>query len=143
MRPEREIDSRVAQEIFGHEVFAKDENFHESTEAGIRPLRNYSSDMGAAWLVAEKMRISLIPIEGGSWFAFVGGENGWANPESFLEYLRSGDFSQCGASVGPNPAQAICEAALVANQKQKLQNPAEPLLTVVPDADAEDPQSLH
>jgi len=144
MHPGREIDARVAQEIFGYEVFAKNKVLHETVDTGVRPLRNYSKEMEWAWLVAEKMRISIIPIEGGSWFAFVGPKQGWSNPEAFLEYLKAGDFSQCGAAVGANPAQVICEAALVANQKQKALANSEPQLSVVPEIpDSEEPKSLH
>ncbi len=119
MRPGREIDARVAQEIFGFEVFAKNKVLHESSEKGPRPLKNYSKEIVWAWQVAEKMRVSLVPIEGGQWFAFAGPIGGWENPEAFLTYLRGGDFSQCGASVNAVAATAICEAALVVNQKMK------------------------
>lgn len=121
MSLERDIDTRIAQEIFGFQVFAKNNVLHETAENGDRPLKPYSKEMNCAWIVAEKMRVSIIPIEDGNWFAFIGPQTGWSNPEAFLEFLRNGDFSQCGASVGSNPAQVICEAALVANQKQKAQ----------------------
>lgn len=120
MRPGREIDARVAKEIFGYEVWAKNKVLHEKTEAGDRPLRAYSKDMTWAWEVAAKMRISLVPIDEAQWFAFASGKSGWESPEHFLEYLRGGDFRTCGAAVGDNPAQVICEAALVANDKAKL-----------------------
>lgn len=119
MQQGREIDSRVAAEIFGHEVFTQDNELHEKTETGSYPLRAYSTEMKFAWLVAEKMRVSIIPIEGGQWFAFFSKHNGWDSPEAFLKFLKEGDFSNCGASVGDNAARVICEAALVAHQKQQ------------------------
>lgn len=130
MRPGREIDARIAQEVFGYQVIAKNKVLHETAPSGLRPLRSYSKDMQWAWLVAEKIRISIIPIENGNWFAFAGPEKGWSQPEAFLEYLKDGDFSRCGAAVGENPAQAICEAALVAHEKQKSQLQTEPSLTL-------------
>lgn len=118
MQMGREIDTRVATEIFGYEVFFENKELYETTENGPRPLAHYSGKMEFAWLVAEKMRVSLIPIEGGQWFAFFSKHEGWDSPEAFLTFLKQGDFSKCGASVGENAAQVICEAALVAKQKQ-------------------------
>lgn len=130
----RELDTRVAREIFGYQVFEQEGVLQESAPEGDRPLRPYSTDMQVAWLVAEKMRISIMPVEGGSWFAFVGPETGWPTPEAFLEYLRAGDFSECGAAVGDQAPEVICRAALVANQKQKALHPShEPQLTLVRD----------
>jgi hypothetical protein len=137
MRPGREIDARVAQEIFGYEVFAKNKVLHENTEKGPRPLRNYSKEIEWAWKVAEQMRVSLIPIEGGQWFAFAGPIQGWENPEAFLTYLRNGDFSKCGASVNSDAAAAICEAALVANQKNKKMDEEQAQPETQPEAPAE------
>lgn len=117
MRPGREIDARVAQEIFGYEVWAKNKVLHERTEKGERPLRPYSKEMTWAWEVAAKMRVSIIPIDEKQWFAFAGDMKGWESPEHFLQFLREGDFRYCGAAVGENPAQTICEAALNAHQK--------------------------
>jgi hypothetical protein len=119
MRPSREIDARVAQEIFGYQVVTHNNVLHESAEKGIRPLPDYSQSMEWAWTVADKMRVSMIPVEDGNWFAFVGPQKGWSSPEAFLEFLRTGDFAECGAAVGRSPAMVICEAALVANQKQQ------------------------
>lgn len=118
MRPGREIDARIAQDIFGHEVFAKNKVLHEKAEKGERPLKNYTRDMEWAWIVADKMRISLIPVEGGMWFAFAGKIEGWENPQALLKYLENGDFSSCGAAVSENAAEAICKAALVAHEKR-------------------------
>lgn len=147
MRPGREIDARVAQEIFGYEVFANNDVLHESTDLGVRPLSNYCKDMGSAWKITEKMKISLIPVENGNWFAFVGPQDGWTAPEAFLEFLRNGNFDLCGAAVGPSAPQVICEAALIANQKRKLSRAPDPSekKTSLLDADAPDGNStpLH
>ncbi|MBX2986634.1 MAG: hypothetical protein KF802_01945 [Bdellovibrionaceae bacterium] len=126
MRPGREIDARVAQEIFGHEVWAKNKVLHERTDKGERPLRFYSRDIEFAWEVAEKLRISLVPIEDGQWFAFAGDMKGWPSPQDFLRYLEQGDFSHCGAAVGPSAAAVICEAALVSLGKRRLHVVPEP-----------------
>lgn len=122
MRPGRELDARVAQEIFGYEVYAKNKVLHEKTPQGERPLKTYSRDMEWAWPVAERLRISLIPTEGSYWFAFAGPHDGWQSPAEFLQYLEDGDFSLCGASVDENPAKAICEAALKVVEKRREQD---------------------
>ncbi len=118
MRPGREIDTRVAREIFGHEVWATNKVLHEKAPLGKRPLRCYSKDIEHAWEVAREMHISLIPIEGGQWFAFAGTSTGWKSPQEFIEALQKGDFVESGAAVGENPALAICLAALTAKEKQ-------------------------
>lgn len=53
MRPGREIDARVAQEVFGHKVWAQNKTLFESAEKRERPLRKYSTEMEWAWEVAE------------------------------------------------------------------------------------------
>lgn len=120
MRPGREIDCRVAQEVFGHEIFVKKKILHEKTPLGERPLRKYDQEIEDAWLIAEKMYISLVAIQGGEWFAFAGANEGWESPTAFLKYLEAGDFSLCGASVHKKVAKAICEAALKAAEKRRF-----------------------
>ena len=95
---------------------------HEVTPLGERPLRNYTKEIEFAWEVAEKMRVALIPIEGGNWFALAGKIEGWTGPEALLHYLQGGDFSDCGASVGASAPLVICQSALVAREKQKLRD---------------------
>ncbi len=119
MESTQATDIRVAQEIFGYKVFQKETILFETTEKGDRPLSPYSQLMSCAWLVAEKMRISLVAIENSQWFAFTASNDGWPSPDVFLEYLQQGDFELCGAAVSINPAEAICAAALVAREKQK------------------------
>lgn len=145
MRPGREIDTRVAQEIFGYEVSVQDKVLQENSDAGLRPLKNYSQEMQWAWQIGEKMRVSLIPVENNQWFAFVGPQEGWTAPEAFLEFLRGGDFSMCGAAVHVNAAQAICEAALVANQKRKLAAGEEltSSASLAPETESNSNPSLH
>ena len=53
----------------GHEVVIKRRDPTEVTPAGERPLREQTKEIGAAFEVAKKLNISLIPIEGGPWFA--------------------------------------------------------------------------
>jgi hypothetical protein len=122
MRPGREIDARIAKEIFGYEVWAKNKVLHERAEKGERPLRNYSKEIEFAWEVATKMRVSLVPIEGGEWFAFIAPKDGWKSPIDFLKYLEGGDFTDCGAFVDASAPMAICQAALkVMEKRQALQ----------------------
>ncbi|MBS1962075.1 MAG: hypothetical protein JST04_07665 [Bdellovibrionales bacterium] len=119
MRPGRELDCSVAQEVLGHEVYVKNRVLHERTPEGDRPLRHYTQEIQWAWEVAERANISLIPIENGSWFALAGTEFGWKSPAEFITYLQSGDFLNSGAAVGPNPALMICVAATKAVAAKK------------------------
>jgi hypothetical protein len=119
MRPGRELDCSVAQEILGHDVYVKNRVLHERTPQGDRPLRNYTKEMQWAWEVAERANISLIPIENGSWFALAGTEFGWQSPAEFIAFLQKGDFLTSGAAVGPNPALMICVAAMKAFESKK------------------------
>jgi hypothetical protein len=109
MRPGREIDTKIAKEVFGYEVWATKKVLYERTPLGKRPLRKYSSQMESAWEVVEKVKITLLPTGGKC----------WENPAEFVEYLQAGDFKKCGAAESENPAFAICQAALTAIQKQK------------------------
>jgi hypothetical protein len=114
MRPGRELDTLIAQHIFGHEVVIKRRVPTEVTPAGDRPLREYSKEIGAAFEVAKKLNISLIPIEGGSWFALAGKQEGFPSPAAFIEYLGAGNFVDAGAAVTESPALSICLAAMKA-----------------------------
>lgn len=114
MRPGRELDTMIAQHIFGHEVIIKRKIPTEVTPAGERPLREYSKEIGAAFDVAKKLNISLIPIEGGQWFALKGKEEGFTSPASFIEYLSAGNFVDAGAAVTESPSLSICLAAMKA-----------------------------
>lgn len=114
MRPGRELDTMIAQHIFGHEVIIKRKVPTEVTPSGERPLREYSKEIGAAFDVAKKLNISLIPIEGGQWFALKGKEEGFTSPASFIEYLSAGNFVDAGAAVTESPSLSICLAAMKA-----------------------------
>jgi hypothetical protein len=127
MQPGRELNIKIATEIFGYKVWKHKGKWTENPPAGDRPLRNYSNDMQFAWEVAEKMKITLIPIVGGQWFAFVGSpENaGWESPKAVLQFLEAGNFTAAGAALDANPALAICIAAIKASEKNKTQaNPS-------------------
>jgi hypothetical protein len=119
MRPGREIDTKIAKEVFGYEVWATKKVLYERTPLGKRPLRKYSSQMESAWEVVEKVKITLLPTQGNLWLALAAGGKCWENPAEFVEYLQAGDFKKCGAAESENPAFAICQAALTAIQKQK------------------------
>ena len=112
MRPGRELDTMIAQHIFGHDVVIKRKVPTEVTPSGERPLREYSKEIGAAFDVAKKLNISLIPIEGGQWFALKGKEEGFTSPASFIEYLSAGNFVDAGAAVTESPSLSICLAAM-------------------------------
>lgn len=112
MRPGRELDTMIAQHIFNHEVIIKRKIPTEVTPAGERPLREYSKEIGAAFDVARKLNISLIPIEGGQWFALKGGNEGFKSPAEFIQYLSEGNFVDAGAAVTDNAPLSICLAAM-------------------------------
>lgn len=141
MRPGREIDTRIAKEVFGHNVWAQGKQLFENAALGDRPLRKYSKEIEWALEVAKHMRIALLPIEGGEWFAFVGPaeKDGWESPTAMLEFLGKGEFNDCGASVNEDLPLAICEAALKAAEKRRQQAPQ---LTVV-EPQPENQDSLH
>jgi hypothetical protein len=114
MRPGREIDCRIAQEVMGYRVFVQKHVLHEETPQGSRPLRFYTREMGDAWEVAQKMNITILPIENNQWFAMVGRIGGWKSPQDFISYLQEGNFVDAGAAMAENAAKSICLAALKA-----------------------------
>jgi len=121
MRPGRELDTRIAREIFGHEVWATNKTLHEKLPDGTkRLLKSYSREMEWAAAVAEKMRVTLLPLADDQWFAFVGEGAGWRSPQAFVDFLQRGDFLHCGASIGTDLPLCICEAAIRAIDKQHV-----------------------
>lgn len=120
MRPGREIDCKLAESVFGYRVHVKKGILFEETPNGDRPLRRYTKEMDAAWEVADKLRIAVIPVEGGQWFALVNGGEGWKSPADFIAYLQTGSFANAGAAVAESPSQAVCLAAL--SSLQSLEN---------------------
>ncbi|MEK7357642.1 MAG: hypothetical protein AAB250_14420 [Bdellovibrionota bacterium] len=139
MRPGREIDARIAKEVFGFKVWPQGKILFENAPLGDRPLRKYSKEMEWAMEVAKHMHVALLPIAGGEWFAFVGpvDKPGWESPTAMLEFLGTGQFNDCGASVNAEPAVAICEAALKAAEKRK--QAAEQPAAQVTDENLEEP----
>jgi hypothetical protein len=119
MRPGRELDCTIAEQVFEHRVFVKKRMLFEETPKGERPLREYTKDIAAAWEVAEKMSISMIPIENGNWFAMVGSEYGWKSPADFIQYMQTGKFVDSGAAVGVSAPLVICLAAMKAIETRK------------------------
>lgn len=117
MRPGRELDTYIAQEVLGHPVKVKQRDLWEVTPLGERPLRKFSRDITAAWEIVEKMGITVIPVADGNWFAFVGTGERWKSPTEFVEFLQKGDFMHSGAAVGENPAETICFAAVKSIEK--------------------------
>ncbi len=111
MRPGTEMDTFIAQKVFGYPVKVKMTQLWEVTDKGERPLRKYSREIAAAWEVVEKMGITIIPVENGQWFAFVGTGEPWQSPAAFVEFLAKGQFTTSGAAVGTIPAEVICIAA--------------------------------
>jgi len=119
MRPGREIDTQISQEVMGYQVKIKAKEPWEVTPLGERPLRKYSKEIAAAWEVAEKMNVTLIPVQVGAWFALAGKAQRFQSPDEFIKMMSEKDYAQTGAAADENPALAICQAALkaVANRK--------------------------
>lgn len=113
IQEDRGIDKIMATKILGHEIFNEQNgSTKEKLENGqTRPLRNYSKEIGAAWEVANKIGVTLLPTSEG-WFALIGAEAQWKSPAEFVEYLAKGNFVNSGAAVSPDGPMAICLAAL-------------------------------
>lgn len=117
----QEIDALVAEHVFGHPLIRyKTGTVKEKIPSGnVRPLRPYSKDISAAWEVAVKMGVTLIPVEGKMWFALVGTSEGWQSPADLVKYRAAEDFTSGGAAVQASAPLAICLAALTAISKRK------------------------
>ena len=96
----RELDRIVAQSVMGRTVSQQKREVFESTEKGTRPLANYTTDISAAWEVAEHMAITLVPIQENSWFALVGRGSRWASPAGVHQVSRSGRLLERGRRRG-------------------------------------------
>lgn len=121
----REINMKIATDVFGHEVFKEKGILTERRPIGDRPLRNYCTDMEWAWEVADKMKMTIIPTNDNQWFAFVGStdkQEGWSSPTEALEFLHSGEFSEAGAALNDKATMAICLAALKAVEKRSMES---------------------
>ena len=110
---DRSLDKFIAQKILGYHLSSDHRGAMRETIAGgqSRPLRMYSNDMGAAWEVATKLGITLLPTDEG-WFALIGPDNKWRSPTNFIEYLAKADFVKAGAAVSIEGPMSICLAAL-------------------------------
>ncbi len=122
MRPGRELNTRIATEVLGYKVARHKGVLTEFRPNGERPLRDYSNEMEFAFEVAQKMKVTLIPIVGEQWFAFIGDPDsgGWESPQAVLQFLEAGKFTNSGAAADENPALAICVAALKCAEKKRL-----------------------
>lgn len=111
---DRSLDKFIAQKILGYAVHSDSRGaVRETPVAGgqSRPLRSYSNDMTAAWEVATKLGVTLLPTDEG-WFCLIGPENKWRSPAHFIEFLAKADFVKAGAAVSVEGPMSICLAAL-------------------------------
>jgi hypothetical protein len=115
----RELDVLIAEHILGHGIVRqKKGTIKERVSPQIfRPLRAYSKDIGAAWEVVERLKITLIPIEGDRWFSFVGKRAGWESPADLFKYLQEANFVESGAAIADTAPLAICLAAIKTIEK--------------------------
>lgn len=134
MRPGRELNVKIATEIFNHQVELIKGELYEIHSTGQFPLKDYSGEMQNAWEIVQKMKVTLIPIVGDQWFAFIGSVSnlGWDSPQAVLHFLESGDFASSGAALDESPSLAICMAAVKAADKRKssLNEADEPQTTI-------------
>lgn len=109
---DREIDKLMASKVLGHTLYyEKSGAMRERLENGqTRPLRTYTTDIGAAWEIATKLGVTLLPTTEG-WFALIGDKPQWRSPAEFMTYLQKADFVRAGAAVAPQASAAICLAA--------------------------------
>lgn len=120
MRAGRELDRVIAQRVMGYVVTQQKREVFEATPKGTRPLAHYTTDISAAWEVAERLAITLIPVQGGQWFALVGKGERWNSPADFLKFLGEGKFLNAGAAVAETAAMTICQAALNSIENKEL-----------------------
>ena len=120
MRAGRELDRVIAERVLGHVVTQQKREVFEATEKGTRPLANYTTDIEAAWEVAEKLSITLIPVKENAWFTLVGRGERWSSPADFLQFLGEGKFLNAGAAVNDTAPMAICAAAIKAIENAEI-----------------------
>lgn len=69
----RDLDALVAQHIFGNEVKSAEWGHYRVTEDGGAFIPWYTTEMGAAWAIAEKFQLSVNPVRHASpsrWLVF-------------------------------------------------------------------------
>lgn len=119
-RAGRRFDAWLAREVLGHSVVQqKNGAWQEGTPEGVRPLKEFSKDIGAAWELVERLNITLIPVEGGQWFALAGQASRWQSPAEFLRVVSLGRFKEMGAAVGHDVAFTICLSAYQAIEARR------------------------
>lgn len=121
MEAGRSLDVAVAEQVMGFAVSPKGDDWVEQRPEGSRPVRPYSTDIGAAWEVVEKLGVTLLPVEHGSWFALAGPRREWKSPDELIECLQKRDFSNAGAGVSESAPHAICLAGLAMAQRRAEQ----------------------
>ena len=106
----RKLDALVAEKVFGYTVEEHGTLYvRRGKERGLRDLPDYSTDIGDAWLIVEKMRtegchVALETRLGGlGWSAWFG----WKDRATDSE------------SEANSPALALCRAALAAMESQR------------------------
>ena len=106
-----DLDVLIARDVMGY-IFCEKHQAWTLPNRGIDfkcPPFSSSDYMEWAWQVAEKMRIAVIPIADGRWWAVV--DSGFqAKAGDFTWYER--EFNSGEACVSESAAHAICLAAL-------------------------------
>ena len=121
MEPGREMDIKIAVEIFGLEVdgdICEDQDFPQwngdflhivSDEVPKPPLKHYSTEISAAWELVEKKRLTVHPTYDGYEVVYCNasgsGEKNWVGTTNGIKWI-----------FGKTAPEAICKAALLAKE---------------------------
>lgn len=117
MKAGREMDALVAEKVMGWKRFAVCDKLHppymeETRHTFAHGFPDYSTDITAAWEVAEKMRVAVMPIDGGGWAAKDISIDATHGTEL---YIIPGSDEECyGWTKADTAPLAICRAALKA-----------------------------
>lgn len=108
----RELDALVARDVFGLEVHTEPIGFmfvrHGNTDGPVMP---YSTDIAAAWMIVEKLGLSLVRMTNGNWWAGRFREGTYFSSDVELGVV---DGNLEDGAEAPTAPEAICRAALAA-----------------------------
>jgi hypothetical protein len=122
MKPGSELDALIAEKVMG---FKKEwqplwNKHHWLLPNGLVIDTNWSpsTDIATAWLVVEKLRLTVWPTEDGRWFVFRDefgtgyGDEYWFGGSDFSKRLEEPSYEWVVAETAP---LAICLSALKAS----------------------------
>ncbi|MGZ3688330.1 MAG: BC1872 family protein [Bdellovibrionota bacterium] len=119
MKAGRELDYLIAEKVMGYPIKRQKREVFEATPKGTRPVVKYSTDIEAAWEVAERFGVTLIPVQENAWFGLVRPEKDFSSPDELVDILKNKNFTGCGAAAADTAPLTICLAALRAFEAQQ------------------------